>query len=253
MGLGFGPVSAAVVPKWTLLRTTDQGSSGIVAPFDSAALAAPGTGFDPATGIFTWVFLPGDVTRVDGYTDPMVRWTKSIPALYPDFDIQRDIVDIALEVVSMPLSATIEKFGFAAGILDHGTSDIGSSTGTMLGIFPNTAAVYQSASFAASGASTTRNIVGVPDLAPARYWVFGTATPTSTDLSRNWRVRNTADVWDLGSVGADVPIAVPTVLEPWRIHVGHIHNTVIGTAGSTMQARVYHRRIRSSGLALLPS
>jgi hypothetical protein len=230
------------LPQWALLTSTDQG----VSPHDPNARAGVGTGFDAATGRFTWVFDVGNTEATDGYREPMVRWTKKLTNLYADYDPAIDILDVAMLIHAMPNSATQEKYGLAIGLLDAGTANISILSGIAFGVRPNTATTYN---HGAVGATTdTLGTAMASGRTPRRLVSTYRSSADGTSLVCNTKVENELLVFQ-ASVADSAPYT--PAASAWYLHIGHIHDSVVGTAGSTMIASVYTRRIRTSTLAAL--
>jgi len=234
-------VGSTPLDAWTLLQTTDQGT----APFDPGGFTTTGTGFNASTGEFTWVFPIGGVTQIDGFKESMARWTVSVSALYGDYDPSIDILDLAMRYDSVPLSATVEKYGVAFGLFDRGTEDIPNLQGLMFGLYPNTSSAWNNGNLSASAAGA--NVcTGTPNLAVARF----DAGADQTELRGGWRIRNSVGGFEEADPAAEAP---PISGASLKIHIGHMHRSIVGIAGSTVVARLYHRRIRTAGLSGLPA
>lgn len=237
--IGSGGASA---DPWVLLTRTDQG----VSPYDSGGYTTAGTGFDAATGRFTWVFPSGITTQLDGFKEALPRWTVLVSTLYSDFDLSTDILDLAMRYDSVPLSASVEKFGCAFGLMDRGTSDIANLQGVMFGLYPDTVSAWNNGNISATQIGSPNTCSGTPNTGIARFDVGAAAD----ELRGGWRIRNASGVLEEAGGPASAPQIAGSAL---RIHVAAMHRSAVGTAGATVYGRVYHRRIRTGGLTGLPA
>jgi hypothetical protein len=236
--LAPSPVGGGAASRWALLTRTEQG----VSPLDPSS-KAPGATFDATTGLFTWPLQAGDTTLVDGFSDAMARWTVPVVTLYPDFDSSRDILDIAW-VPTIPFTAgNVSRFGVAVGVLSGAAA--GPYAGRMLGTTEAASGNYNNAAIGSSGPSGTDGVAATMDLQVSTWNAFG----AGNFVLPGWRTR-TGALWEEGPTVASTPIAAD--VSTWRIHIGHMHNTTTAALASTVTARVWHRRVRTSGLAGLP-
>lgn len=239
----FNAPGLAVEP-WHLLTSTDQG----VSPFDPGGFTTTGTVFDPATGLFTWKML-GDTTVINGYRENQARWTRGITDLYPDFSPATDVIDLAMEPAIPLLPLGTERYGLAFGILDATTAGIAGANGRQFAIWPSSSTVHSQGGVQDITFSPTNPISGgggtTAELCIARFFAFG-----DNELNAAWKIRNNTDVWVTGV--AVTPLPISATAANWRIHVGSVHNNNV-TGAPTMTAKIYHRRTRTTGLALLPT
>lgn len=227
--------------KWLPLLSTDQGA----APTDVLGLSTVGTGFDASTGLFSWV-MAGDAVLIDGYRENQVRWTRSLASLYPDI-AATDIIDIAAEV-SIPFSMLgTGRYGLSVGMIDRPVSSLGSASGLPYAVIAQTLASYQALGIGNTNISATNGFNGVPKLIVTRYCqlaeeagLSGTGVGTSTLGVRT----KFPGLYSISAFDSNPAM--------WRITIGHIHNSVVPDAPSLMTARVWHRRIKTTGLGGLP-
>lgn len=243
--IGFGPVGGGAPPRFQLLTSVDQGAE----PLDPGALAQPGTAFDASTGTFTWNLA--DATIIDGYQENQVRWTRRVLDLYPQYDPDLDIIELALVIDQLTLTAAVPKWGIAFGVLDQ-IASLGGADGPMWGIKGNTAAQYNHGNQFATSDNFGNVMSGTP------RWLIATfrqgagtsdAGAENNEIASQMRAKSTAGAWEESELQAAPPMNNP--VSDWVISIGHVHDSAINEA-TTIVARLFHRRIRTAGVAGLP-
>lgn len=226
------------VAPWVLLTQTEQGAS----PFDPAN-RAPGASFDSSTGLFTWPLQAGDTTLVDGFSDSMARWTARLIDLYPDFDPLIDVLGLAW-VPGIPFSAgNVSRFGMGVGILSGAAA--GPYQGRMFGTVESGAA-YLNTMMSSTAAVSTDGVAATLNLQLSSWDATGPGATIQPVLKSR-----TGATWEDPPTLFTAPISVD--VSTWRIHVGHLHNTATAAVAiPPVTARVWHRRIRTSGVTGLP-
>jgi hypothetical protein len=235
----FSAPGSALEP-WVLLDSTEQGT----APFDPAGYAGVGTAFDPGTGLFT-IVEAGDTTQRQGYRSSLLRWTARVVDLYPDFDPILDALDIALSDIVVPKTGT-SGYGISCCLLDEPTGGVASANGAGFGYRENTLTNYLSAKQGATGPSSTAQFSGaILGLVARFYW-----NPVGTDINYSGWKRDSGG-WDslLTSTTPNTIDADPANL---RLHLTDLHSTTTSNT-PTMQFKVWHRRVRTTGIAGLPT
>lgn len=236
------PPAPSVAP-WVLLTSTDQGA----APFDPAGYAGVGTAFDPVTGLFT-IVEAGDVTQRQGYRSSLLRWTKRVTDLYPDFDPLTDILSLALTDVTIPKTGTA-GYGMHLGIIDEPTATLASANGLAFGLRENTAVNYLVSRMSTTSSAATAQFPGAIDQVVTRWFVnpFSGAV-----LNYMGQIRQVGGDVSQEVVTATGGVAIDADPATWRLTIGDLHSTT--TSGTpTVSFKVWHRRDRTVGRTGLPT
>lgn len=244
------PGGAGALAPWTKIVATDQG----VAPIDTAAQTTAGTGFTAATGRFRIVYPTGLTTLLDGYREALPRWSINLLTLIPDFNHLTDIIDLCQVIVSLPLSATVEKFFMWHGIFNENIAGLAIQSGQAFGIKPNTSTQWNHGPVnETSDAMGNVLTAGTPNKLLSRHFAGGSIIDSGFDwISHGRALSGTA--WE-GSDSQGSPVAMDIASHPlvdWTIQTGGGHDTTTGTAGADHEWELWYRRIKTSGFTGLP-
>lgn len=236
-----GGGGSSTATAWALLTQVDQAANAI---YDPSGLTDPGTEFDPDTGQFTIVSDPADITVVDGFNEVPAGWTSQIQTLYPDFDPDTDYIELCASVDSMLADAI--KCGFAMGVHDGALSAYATAPAAMYTVFPNTSTNRNGGLMAtASTSSGTTQTDEVDRLFMSCRWNSAANRQPMVRAQSRARLGTWEDVTGLGPAAT----AFAGAVSGWRIRVQHVRFIATG-GGRTVKFRIYHRRIRTTGLTL---
>lgn len=150
-------------------------------PLDPSTLTKAGTGYNPATGVITFV-TSNTVTQVDGYTEACPRFSVKVTDIHPTFNYATDMLDIYQEITAFPAGgATAGIWGLAVGVMDAPGSSYATCNGVARGISQHSAAGVRLHGMQATNvASGVTNVAGgVANLATRTIYMQAPA-PTGT-------------------------------------------------------------------------
>lgn len=238
-GGGPFPVAAggsAEVP-WTKLMSVDQGDG---LPVDPGGMGTTGTIFDTATGRAT-VVGGAHITLVVGYQNAVLRWTKLLSALYPDFDYLTDTLELGVDLVTFP-HGTVEA-GVWIGLIDHLTVDA-SLQGACASMRQAGAGQDQLGLMTATASTPVSNLGLLTDELHAVITLGNDGTDYPALITTRYNPEATSR---LGSgVGGAAGTLRASSLADWRIAFGLMHGSTDSLSGTTIAFDVYHRRLRRS-------
>lgn len=224
---------------WDLVTGTDQGA----VPFDPSGFALTGTTFVPATGQFLCNFSSSAVT-IDGYHENMIRWSKRILDIYPNFNPRTDVIQMFV-TASIPRSTA--RHGFAWGILDGGTGSIGFQSGSMFNINGVNTNAMQFGVMASGTTPNTNNLTEINAAFSNIFFTEKTGQGASTSLQARSLMRSSSGEWvDAVASTAESGLMVTSSAE-WHFHFGFMHAST-ATGQTQLTASVYTKLIKSGAV-----
>lgn len=225
----------AALPQWAQVTAFDAVS-------DPGAICTGATGV-AADGLITFESIDTASPLVDGYQENIPIFQARLLDLVPEFDPAQDVLDVRLDIASMPLNAA--KYGLAIFVADGPVSGRASWNAGGVQAYPNSATVVNGGIMGAtaqgsvgtvgSNTNPTTKLMG-------RLWWHGEAAPTIRVTGQAQRSGvDEAPLVALGATGA----AFAGALADWRLCVGLVHFAAVDQADNIVQARAYVRRVRA--------
>ena len=222
---------AAAASGWDLI-------TGWGALNDAAAQGDTGTAMVAGTG--TIVTKAGEVTVIDGYQESWVGWDVALLDVFADWSDTTDRLELLLEVAAMPLTTAKWGFGLFVGDNTYANRATAAAKGAIL--FPNSTTITQAGEIGAAANQTANNNGTNTNLATQLY---ASLTWDSAGVPRLvGRVQRQTDQGEINVV--QTPAAAMGAAANRRICLAGLHYAAVGAA-STISARAYARRIRTTG------
>lgn len=232
----------ALVSGWQLLMSTDQTLDAID---DPGAVTDGATAF--AGGVATWQTKDAGIPVFDGGRENCPGWTRSLRELYPDFSPDIDIIDLRADILACPMNTA--QYGIVIGVADDTIANRATWNMAGLAIRPSSATAWGGGQIGATGLLTTSGTIGT-NTNPVSQLLCRTSW--HTDASPSARVagqvsRTGLDELGLTIQGAPGPAfaADPSI---WRLFVGLVHFAAVDATDNVVQARIFHKRIRTGSL-----
>lgn len=218
---------------WTLLDSVDQ-AAGL--PVDTAGISTTGTVFSAGRATFVG---GASTAAIVGYQNAMLRWTRLLSALYPDFDYLRDTLELGVDLVTFGHGSN--ELGVWFGLLDHLTVDA-SLQGACAGIRFAGAAQDQLSLITATASTPISNLGLLVDETHASILLGNDGTNYPSLISTRYNPEGTSRL-NVGVGGAAGTLRASTLAEH-RIGFGIFRGTTDSGSGTTIAFDVYHRRLR---------
>lgn len=231
VGAPLSVSGGAAAPAWQLI--TGWGSLN-----DAAAQADVGSGMSAGTG--TIVTKAGEITIIDGYQESWVGWDTALTTLFPDWSDTTDRLELCLEIASMPLG--LDKWGLGVWVADNTYANRATAAAKGAVVFPNSVTVTQAGEVGPTANQTASNNGSNTNI-PLQMYV--TLTWDAGGVPRcTARVKRTNDEQEISVVQS--PPAAMGAAANRRICLAILHYAATGAA-RTVSARVYARRVRTTG------
>jgi len=203
---------------------------------DPGGMTTGATGY--AAGVFTFEANPAHITVVDGYREPMARYSFPLADLVDldELDLDREAVEVFLEILSKP-AAPAGRHGIVVGLLNADAASYAGTDGAAWGAWYTNALAWRVASVGNTTLGTQVVPSGVPEM------LRGTCLPAG-----NLNVTATGQALYADGTGhrssADTVTMTAFNLKTSHVHVGLMHVTTNPAAsGETWKARVSGRKI----------
>lgn len=205
---------------------------------DPDSLGDTGTGL--SSGTWTFVSKVGTTAQYDGTGENLPCIDIPLTTLFSDWSDTTDRLDLCLEVAAMPL--TTAKWGLAMFVADNTYANRATYQAKGVVVFPNSATVIQAGEVGAASNATANNNGTNTDVVQQLY---GTWTWDSGGVPRvTGRTKRPSAQQEINVVQAP-PTAFGAAANR-RIFLAAMHVSAVGGA-VTLSARVYARRVRTTG------